>query len=266
MDSWEPLMPRRLIVSLSVAVGLVALPCTAFAARPEPPRLFTAAGAGTASSTALGAASTQPQVPVVKLVSPVELSVGDEITITGENFTPGPLRNQLVFLRPGIRPVFVPVELAEEDEIRLHLPAKLLPFLRRENGKGVATRFRITVLSRLFGPLLTPTVLSPLIKPPPAGVEVAGAKDCDGDGVADTPMPDVLGLAVVGLGLEGVPEPGDELPDIPDVIGAPGLPDVPLPDDLPPESTPAVPETPPVPGTQAPAPPPATCPAPAPAS
>lgn len=251
-------MPRRLILSLSVAVGLVALPCTASAARTEPPRLFTAAAAGTASAL--------PQVPVVTRVSPLELSVGEEITIVGENFTPGPLRNQLVFVRPGIRPVFVPVELAEEDEIRLHLPAKLLPFLRTEDGKAIPTRFRITVLSRLFGPLLTPSVLSPLIKPPPAGVEVPGAKDCDGDSVADTPVPDVLGVAVVGLGLAGVPEPGDELPDIPDVIGAPGVPDVPLPDDLPPESTPALPGTAPAPSTPAPAPPPTACSAPAPAS
>lgn len=247
-------MPRRLILSLSVAVGLVAMPCTASAARTEPPRMFSAVAAGTTS---------QPQVPVVTRVSPLELGVGEEITIVGANFTPGPLRNQLVFVRPGIRPVFVPVELAEEDEIRLHVPAKLLPFLRKENGKAVPTRFRITVLSRLFGPLLTPNVLSPLVKPPPAGVEVAGAKDCDGDSVADTPVPDVLGLAVVGLGLEGVPGPGDELPDIPDVIGAPGVPDVPLPDDLPPASTPTLPETPPAPGTPAPAPPPAACPAPA---
>lgn len=179
-------------------------------------------------------------VPTVNTFKPERVGVGDVLDLEGANFVPGRWRNQVVFVRPGIRPVFVLADVANESIIRLRVPAKLLAYLNRENGQPVPTRFRISVLSRRLNPQFTTLLESPVIGPPGSGTPVVGAVDCNGDGVLDTPTPEVTGLAVVGLALPGVPAPGEPVPkDTPSVTGLPGIPDLGLPPvGLPDQSTP----------------------------
>lgn len=179
-------------------------------------------------------------VPTVSAIKPERVGVGDIMDLEGANFVPGRWRNQVIFSRPGIRPVFVLADVANERLIRLRVPAKLLAYLNRENGQPVPTRFRLSILSRRLNPRFTPLLESPVIGPPGSGTPVAGAVDCNGDGVLDAPTPDATGLPVVGLALPGVPAPGEPVPeDTASVTGLPGIPDLGLPPvGLPKQSTP----------------------------
>jgi hypothetical protein len=230
-------MLRRLLVSTSALALAAVVPATA------------------------SAAAVAERLPEVKRVAPRTLNVGQVLVVSGRNFRPGTLRNQVVFARPGARPVFALAERATKYTLRVRVPAKLLTVLPRQQGKPVATRFRVSVLTDRLQPRFTRTATSPLIGPPAAGATVPGVADCDGDGVAETARQGVLGLLVVGLRLAGVqfadpnlpdptgspsqpgtptpPAPPTTAPGVPSVPGVPGVPDVGLPEDqLPPESLP----------------------------
>lgn len=199
------------------------LALTAFAALPASASAFT----------------TGLPVPRIEAITPAQVDVGQLMDITGENFARGRWRNQIVFVRPGIRPVFVLADVANERLIRLRVPAKLLPFLEHRDGQPMPTRFRLTVMSDRLNPQFIPTDRSPLIAPPGTGAPVAAGIDCDSDGDIDTPLPDQRGVPLVGLQIPGVPLAGQEAPTVPDVAGLPGIPDVGLPPvGLPEASTP----------------------------
>lgn len=204
--------------------------------------------------------------PEITDVSPPELQIGDVLTIRGQGFRPGRLSNQVVFARPGFRPVFAFADVAKADELAIRVPVKLLPALVRRDGQPVPTRFRVSVLSTRLSPVFTPTATSPLIGPPARGVALPGGMDCDGDGQVDVPMPQVLGVPVVGLYLPGLPAPGVEVPGVPDVPGLPGIEQLGVPDrSLPALSTPTpAPSSPTEPACPPPPPPPPPPPAPAP--
>jgi len=216
MHAWSLLMSFRLLVSVCAFALLLVLP----------------AGAP--------AYTEGLEVPTVTTIKPERVGVGDVLDLEGTNFVPGRWRNQVIFARPGIRPVFVLADVANENIIRLRVPAKLLTYLNRENGQPVPTRFRISILARRLNPKFTTLLGSPVIGPPGSGTPVVGAVDCNGDGVVDTPKPEVTGLAVVGLALPGVPAPGEPVPkDTPSITGLPGIPDLGLPAvGLPDQSTP----------------------------
>lgn len=241
---------------------------------------LVAATAVVASDDALAASPELPDrgLPVVLKVAPAEVQVGQELFLRGRNFLPGRMRNQVVFARPGIRPVFALADRATRTTIRVRVPAKLLADLRREGGRPVPTRFQVTVLTDRFQPRFTRTPVSPLISAPPATAGVPGALDCDGDGIAETARRGIFGLLVVGLRLVGYDVRGFKLPDVAGVrgvtddrvapavhgpaiprirglrhvLGLPGVPNLALPEEHLPQRS--MPEQPPVPDCAPPAP------------
>jgi hypothetical protein len=137
--------------------------------------------------------------PKITSVSPLKLGVGDVLTIRGKNFVPGKNRNYVVFQRPRARAVFVKADNATKTKITLIVPSKLVPFLARNNGAAVYTRFNLRVLGRRLSPLSTRRSLSPQIGPLPSGrkapvssadcvngVPTGKSADSDKDGLSDT--------------------------------------------------------------------------------
>ena len=148
-------------------------------------------------ATAGGEAASAPKIVSVRTL---KLGVGDTLTIRGTNFVPGRNRNWVIFQRPRARAVFVAADSATRTQIKLVIPAKLVPFLARRGGAAVYTRFNLRVLGRRLSPLATRKSLSPLIGPLPAGksapvvsnancvngVPTGKSSDSDGDGLSDT--------------------------------------------------------------------------------
>lgn len=250
-------MPLRLLVTAcALALGaLVPSPTLAVAqaAPPSPVPPVLAPVAAPANPQAKREAPIQATemrlapLPRIYRVSPGETGVGDLLTLAGRNFVPGRMRNAVVFARPGIRPVFALADEATEREVKVRIPAKLLPFLELRDGVATPTRFRVSVLSQRLSPSFTALSASPLIGPPGWGQPVPGTQDCNHDGVADTPKLDALGVPVVGLRLAGLPAPGVEVRGLPDVVGLADIEDLPLPlNELPPASAPIPPPAQPV--------------------
>jgi hypothetical protein len=130
------------------------------------------------------AASKASPYPVVTKVSPMTIGIGDVMTVTGRNFRKGTNRNTVVFKRDGGRAVFVKAPDATTSRIGVTVPAKLLPFMLKKQGKRVATLFRVRVLSKRFARSFTTKSKSPRIGP--AALGVGSKNDCDGDGVANS--------------------------------------------------------------------------------
>lgn len=176
------------------------------------------------------AVATGTPMPVIEKITPQQqINVGDVMEIRGLNFFEGPWRNQVVFVRSGIRPVFVLADDAEDTVIRVRVPAKMLAFLEQRDGQPVPTRFRMTVMSDRLNPEFVPSAKVPLIAPPGTAAPVPAGVDCDGNGAVETPLPNQLGVPVVGLALPGLPAPGQEPAWVPDIVGMPGVPDLGLP-------------------------------------
>jgi hypothetical protein len=141
--------------------------------------------AGAASPAAQGASS-----PVVSKVAPLDVAIGETLTITGKGFLPGKLKNTVVFQRDNSKPVFVRADDATSTRITLVLPQKLLPFLTQKGGAVGATQFRLRVLSRRLGRSFTKKDISPTVKPPKdaggsgGGAGSGGAAGAGADGAA----------------------------------------------------------------------------------
>jgi hypothetical protein len=142
-----------------------------------------------------GQAASAPQI---SRVSPLKLGVGDVLTISGKNFVPGKNRNYVIFQRARARAVFVKADKATRTKLTLIVPAKLLPFLARNGGASVFTRFNLRVLGRRLSALSTRKSLSPLVGPLPLGskapvssadcvngVPTGRSADSDKDGLSD---------------------------------------------------------------------------------
>jgi hypothetical protein len=115
-------------------------------------------------AAANAATARTSSVPTVSNVAPLNIAIGDQLTITGRNFRAGKGKNTVVFKRDGQRAVFVTAEQATATQIKLTIPAKLTEYLSRQKG-GTArpTRFRLRVLSARFGRAFTATKLSPVV-------------------------------------------------------------------------------------------------------
>jgi len=153
-----------------------------------------------------GTAAAKPKYPSITKVSPMQLEVGDALTLRGRNFRTGKDRNTVVFKRDGGRAVFVKAGKATTTKLSVIVPATMLSALSRKSGKRVATRFRVRVLAGRFGRRFTTVKSSPLIRPvarasapggvtgpagaspvtsPAAAAAQANANDCDRDLVPD---------------------------------------------------------------------------------
>jgi hypothetical protein len=148
--------------------------------------LFALAAALTLPPASASAARTS--VPTVSNVAPLNLAIGDTLTITGRNFRAGRNRNTVVFKRDGQRAVFVTASEATATRIRLVVPTKLSQYLsRRSGGTARPTRFRLRVLSARFGRAFTATKMSPVIgeatpAPAPASPSTGGVTISNGAG------------------------------------------------------------------------------------
>jgi hypothetical protein len=136
--------------------------------RPSVSRLALLATAALAVVPATAGAATRhaaPATPRVTSVKPLQLRIGDRLTITGRGFLKGRHRNTVVFKRSGQRAIFARDARATRRKLVVRVPGKLLPFLRARNGQPLYTRFRIRVLSRRFSERYTTVKRSPRIGP-----------------------------------------------------------------------------------------------------
>ena len=133
------------------------------------------------------AAKKKAKAPVVQKVSPLDVAVGETLTIRGKNFLRGRFKNTVVFKRDGARAVFVKADVGTKKMIALKVPASLQEFFALSAGNPQPTRFRIRVLAGRFGKKFTKNKLSPVVSAPrPPKVETPTESlpdgDCDGDG------------------------------------------------------------------------------------
>jgi hypothetical protein len=106
-----------------------------------------------------------PTYPVITKVTPMNVGVGDLLTIKGKGYRPGKNKNTVVFKRSGQRAVFVKAETATSTILTLHVPLKLQAYMKLTNNQPVPSVFKIRVISRRFGLRFTSTKLSPTVGP-----------------------------------------------------------------------------------------------------
>lgn len=153
--------------------------------------------------------------PVVKSVSPLQLKIGQKLTIHGSGFIKGKNRNTVVFMGSGKRVVWVKAGNATTRTITLTLPAKLSALLADKTGSLKARKLQIRVIARRSGRSFTKLTKSPLVIPSASTGVTAEAcpgvsnpsGDSDGDGLSN-------GLeAVLGTNPCKADTDGDGVPD-----------------------------------------------------
>jgi hypothetical protein len=186
---------RLLIAGLAICCCLFA---SALSAAAHMPALHAVAAANVTVRTPL---------PTIKRVKPLRLRIGQRLTIIGRHFIPGKGRNTVVFLRDGAPAVFLKAQRATHTHMSVLLTSKLGRYLiGKNNGEKGATRFRLRVLAKRFGPSFTPPRLSPTVLPAQphqdggsrgggggstaptctaAGARAAPGVDADGDGMTN---------------------------------------------------------------------------------
>ena len=130
-----------------------------------------------------------PKPPAITAVKPSKLVIGQTLTISGSGFRPGALANTVVFSRKGAISVFAKADSASSTRLTVVVPAKLAPFLTQRDGKSVATRFQLRILSKRLSRSATRSRLSPIIGPAVAGgsggTTPPPINDCDRDAIAN---------------------------------------------------------------------------------
>ena len=134
--------------------------------------------------------------PVVASVRPLDVAVGDVLTLRGKHFRAGVKKTTVVFKRDGARAVAAKADRSTTTLLWITVPAALKAQMRVRSGQPVSTRFRLRVLGSSFGRRYTALKASPTIVPCEDGdllghdLEAAiGTDPCkadtDGDHVAD---------------------------------------------------------------------------------
>lgn len=145
---------------------------------------------------AADAATARTTYPTITKIDPLNLAIGETMSVTGRGFVPGKNKNTVVFKRDKQRAIFAKAVTATATKLKVVVPEKLRPFLSKRSGADVPTKFRIRILARRFGKKYTALSASPVIAPvaratdpvggpvgPPA--PVGPPPDCDGDKLAD---------------------------------------------------------------------------------
>jgi len=147
--------------------------------------LVALAAPATAGAAPTAKASKQKaKAPVVTNVSPLDVAVGETLTIRGRHFTAGRNRNTVVFKRDGARAIFVKAAIGTTKVLRVVVPETLPKHFREKAGAPAPTRFRLRVLSKRLSKKFTSRGRSPLVSPArPPLTKVDGDGDCDADGV-----------------------------------------------------------------------------------
>jgi hypothetical protein len=134
--------------------------------------------------------------PVVASVRPLDVAVGDVLTLRGKHFKAGVKKTTVVFKRNGARAVAAKADRSTTTLLWITVPAALRDQMRVRGGKPVSTRFRLRVLGASFGRRYTSLKASPTIVPCEdgdlLGYDLEAAiktdpcdADTDGDGVTD---------------------------------------------------------------------------------
>ena len=142
------------------------------------------------------AAKSRTKYPSITKIDPLNLAIGDTMTVAGRNFLKGKNRNTVVFKRTGQRAIFAKAVSATRTKLQVVVPEKLRPFLNEQSEAPVPTKFRVRILAKRFGKRYTKASASPTIAPvgrvttdTPAGDQAAappaGPTDCDNDGILD---------------------------------------------------------------------------------
>jgi len=146
--------------------------------------LLVPAFAGTATADA--AKRKSKRYPVVTSVRPMDVKVGERITVLGRNFKRGKNKNTVVFKRDGARAVFVKTTLSTARQISVVVPETLRQFL----PDNTSARFRLRVLSERFSKKFTSNSKSPTITALPKPVASApGAAPAPGSPGSPAPAP-----------------------------------------------------------------------------
>lgn len=156
--------------------------------------ILPAALAALLAPVAAADAATRPTYPSITKIDPLNVAIGDTMTITGRNFLKGKNRNTVVFKRTEQRAIFAKAVSATTTKLKVVVPEKLRPFLNKQGEQAVPTKFRIRILARRFGKRYTTLGGSPTIAPvgrmttdnapAPPGPPTPTA-DCESDGVID---------------------------------------------------------------------------------
>src|SRR4051794_11082485 len=75
------------------------------------------------------AAKKKVPQPVVTRVAPMNLHIGDTLTVYGRNFVAGKGRNSVVFKRDGVPAVFIKADVSTRRQIKVVLSDKLAKYL-----------------------------------------------------------------------------------------------------------------------------------------
>jgi hypothetical protein len=135
--------------------------------------------------------------PSITKIAPLNLAIGETMTITGRNFVSGRDKNTVVFKRDKQRAIFAKAVSATTRKLTVVVPEKLRPYLAKKNDAAIPTKFRVRVLARRFGKRYTALTASPIVAPAgravpgPGGINGDGGpapivpSDCDNDGQVD---------------------------------------------------------------------------------
>lgn len=160
------------------------------------------------SGTAAAAKKKKSPAPAITKISPLNLRVGQKLTIYGKNFIKGKRKNKVFFLRANkAGAVWVRADNASTTKITVTVPAtirKLIP------ANGAATRFQIRVLAKSFGSV-SKSSRSPLISATPTSAATGGG----GAGAAAVTGPTTgVGGCIPNFADPTVDNDHDLLPDV----------------------------------------------------
>jgi len=173
------------------------------------------------ASGAMGATkkkSKTPPRPTVSSVAPLTAGVGDQLTIKGNNFVAGKLRNT-VFFKAGSKPaVSVKATQATKTMLKVVIPKSVEKYMTVKAGAAQPTRFRLRVLAKRFAKGYVAPGKSPMIAPAnaPHDPAVPGAKapgtTAPGATAPGATAPGALVLApptVADCDADGIPDSAD---------------------------------------------------------
>ncbi|MEA2155572.1 MAG: hypothetical protein QOE11_1712 [Solirubrobacteraceae bacterium] len=149
--------------------------------------VFAVACLAAAPASSAIAAKRSPARPVVSSVGPVQVGVGQVLTIRGRNFLAGTGRDTVVFKRAGSPAVSVKAVRSTMTRLTVVVPAALAQYLPFSGGVAQPARFRVRVRARAISSRYTALKRSALIGPTagPATAAPAGCPADDGSDAAD---------------------------------------------------------------------------------
>jgi hypothetical protein len=152
--------------------------------------LIASAFAGATAAPAQ--AKKKAKAPVITKVSPMDVAIGEVLTIRGRYFLRGKKKNTVVFKRAGARAVFVKADLGTTKLLKVTLPAELQKVFQTKNNAAIPTRFQLRVLTTRLGKKYTSKKRSPVVSTPrPAAPPQAAADgDCNDDGIKNSATTD----------------------------------------------------------------------------